>query len=278
MRKIHIYDSSFAHDLCSTSGRSSKYIEWTRDPFGDTTFFTNDDILKEERNSINYAWLLESQAIVKHSYHTLKINKSLAKSFNTIFTHSTELLNKYENAVFTPGNGVWWGGTFGGGSLNEKAYELKTKNISMMCSDKTMCEMHRIRNYIAKTLKSNNKADVFGKFDGGPRAELSDVLLKHKYCVVVENFIDDYYFTEKLLDCFASMTVPIYIGATKISRFFNEHGIIQVDTKDIFDIENIIKICCEADYQFRLSAVKENFEEVKKYLVTEDYLYERYVI
>lgn len=277
MRKIHIYDNSFAHDSCSTSGRSSKYIEWTREPYGDVTFFTNDDILREERNSLNYAWLLESQAIVKHSYHTLKINKSLAKSFDKIFTHSTDLLNRYQNAYFTPGNGVWWGGTFGGGTLDPSAYQKKNKNISMMCSDKTMCEMHRIRNYLANTLKSSGKVDVFGKFDGGPRAELSDVLQDHKYCIVVENFIDDYYFTEKLLDCLASMTVPIYIGATKISRFFNEHGIIQVDLKDIFEIENIIKICSETDYQFRVPAILENFEEVKKYLVTEDYLCERYM-
>lgn len=278
-RRLHIFDISFAHANGAVDGRDPKYIEWYRgnlEENSNISFFTNDDTLRNERNEINYAWLNESGSICSRGLGELRINKPFAKTFDRIFTHDTQLLDKYAHACFVPGYGVWWGTELFGGSLNPKAYENKTKNISMMCSDKTMCQMHILRNHIARMLKNSGKVDCFGKFDGGPRAQLSDTLLNHRYCVAIENNIDECYFTEKILDCFASMTVPVYVGAPKIGKFFNEHGIIQIDVNDIFNIEKIIRVCSEFDYEARLPAIIENFNEVQKYLTTEDYICERY--
>jgi len=41
------------------------------------------------------------------------------------------------------------------------------------------------------------------------------------------------YYTEKITDCFATGTVPIYWGATNIGDYFDERGIIKLD--DSFD-------------------------------------------
>jgi hypothetical protein len=59
-----------------------------------------------------------------------------------------------------------------------------------------------------------------------------DVLSKSKYAIAYENFQNDYYWTEKIADCFLSYTLPLYFGCNRISDFFPEKSFIQIDPKD----------------------------------------------
>lgn len=45
----------------------------------------------------------------------------------------------------------------------------------------------------------------------------------------IENSQHSNYFTEKILDCFLTKTVPIYWGCPNIGNFFNENGIISFE-------------------------------------------------
>jgi hypothetical protein len=53
----------------------------------------------------------------------------------------------------------------------------------------------------------------------------------YRFSFAIENCCYDYYFTEKLLDCFLTGTVPIYIGCERIGDIFNSDGIIFLDDK-----------------------------------------------
>ena len=90
-------------------------------------------------------------------------------------------------------------------------------------------------------------------------------------------FFNLYNFTEKILNCFEAMTVPIYLGAKKIKDFFNIDGIIQLDLTDIDRLEDIIRNLGQQDYGERRDAILENFERVQKYLCLEDYIYNSYL-
>ena len=59
-----------------------------------------------------------------------------------------------------------------------------------------------------------------------------DVLSKAKYAIAYENFQDDYYWTEKIADCFLSYAMPIYFGCHAIEKFFPKNSFIQLDPKD----------------------------------------------
>jgi hypothetical protein len=85
--------------------------------------------------------------------------------------------------------------------------------------------------------------------------------------------VSDYFFTEKITNCFISQTIPIYLGARKIGDFFNPGGIIQVSQGDD-DIEKVLKSCGEEDYMSRLAAIKDNYNRAFKYVNMDDYLYE----
>ena len=56
--------------------------------------------------------------------------------------------------------------------------------------------------------------------------------------IVIEGFKNDHYYSEKLIDCLITKTVPIYWGHTEIGKYFNEMGMIQVDSaSDIISVQ-----------------------------------------
>jgi hypothetical protein len=104
-----------------------------------------------------------------------------------------------------------------------------------------------------------------------------DYLKDYRYSIAVENDIRPYWFTEKILNCFATRTVPIYVGHEKMLERFNSDGIIFVKSEDYGKIENIIKQCSAADYEARRAAIEDNFERVQKYINPFDRLWEMYL-
>ena len=88
----------------------------------------------------------------------------------------------------------------------------------------------------------------------------------YRYSVVIENQTSEFYFSEKILDCFAAETIPIYLGATQIDKFFNPEGIIKITVEDCNHIEEVLQKCTPEEYEKRLPAVIENFQRVQEYI------------
>ena len=88
------------------------------------------------------------------------------------------------------------------------------------------------------------------------------------FSVAIEN--NDQYFSEKLLDCFLTGTIPIYYGTPSVGKWFNTEGMIILE--DSFDIESLT----EEMYYDKLDAVKDNFERALKMEILEDFIYENY--
>ena len=137
--------------------------------------------------------------------------------------------------------------------------------------------MHKKRIEAAKYCFHNQLADVYGKAIGGDFVEIEDVLEKYRFSVIIENDQTDYYFTEKITNCFAAQVIPIYLGAKKIGDFFNPDGIITISEKDLENIDGVLKQCTEAEYERRLPAVLDNYQRVQEYRNMYDYLYEHYL-
>ena len=262
-------------------GRFPKHILWDRYNYGlNRHFYTHRNILKTcGKPQHKYALLLESVAILPQDYALFDRKHFLEGDFDLIFTHSQKLLNQLENARWIPGGHVWYGGNGFGGDVSNDLYLRKTKNISMVSSDKAWCDLHRLRIDTVQKLDKSGFVDGYGTYPGNHNGDtlISETLQKYRYSIVFENNIEDYYFTEKILNCFEAMAVPIYLGAKKINQFFNTDGIIQLELKDVERLPEIIKNLGRRDYEERLDAVKDNFERVQKYLCLEDYIYKQYL-
>ena len=71
----------------------------------------------------------------------------------------------------------------------------------------------------------------------------------------VESIREEGYFTEKLLDCFMTYTIPVYYGDPKIGNVFNLDGIIMLDTADPVGQANSLT---ESLYEYKIYAIMEN--------------------
>ncbi len=279
MDMFFIRDKHFAHTPYGDSANKieNKYFLWDRFNFAlDTHFYTGDSILETMGNpSRKIAWILEPKSIYKKPYEILVRDKELANDFQYIITHDEKLLEQYPHAKMVYTLGVWCYTNINDPlEHTEDKFNTKSKNISMVVSGKQSTPLHVVRNTLADKVKDLGIVDMFGAYVDKPICFKSESLDKYRYQIVVENEISAYYFTEKILDCFISMCVPIYIGTTRIGDFFNLDGIIQIFPKDVDRIELILKQCNEQNYKDRLEAIKENYFKALKYLNCENHLYE----
>lgn len=216
-----------------------------------------------------YGFLPEAYNIAPHDYEIFKTHKGIEKDFDFIFTNNEELLQKLPNArMFNFMSTMCYqkvGEQIDIRWHNENKHNEKTKDISMVCSGRCLTKCHEIRNYIAKQVKDEGKVDGFGAFFDNPILFKSESLDKYRFQIVVENERLPNAFTEKILDCFISMTIPVYYGCINIDKFFNPDGIIFIADKDVDNIGEILKNLNEKEYLARLEAVKENYYKSIKY-------------
>ena len=207
------------------------------------------------------ALMIEPRSLQASNYLLLE---STYDKFDNIYTHDSQLLSLLPNAHPI----VYWRGY----EIND---EPKTKGISFICGDKAMCSYHFMRKRLAEVLK--DKVDILGDWNGGDRVSTHDAHAPYKFAIVVENYIDDLWFTEKILNCFANKTVPIYYGAREICNYFNKNGIIQVS--NIWQIPDLVEDYYEyfdEMYDLMKPAIEDNYERVQKYKNFEDWFIKHY--
>lgn len=259
----------------------SRYFLWDRCNYGlDTHFYSHNNMLHTQGNPLEkYGLLIESRQIVPDNYKIFEKHRGLEKEFNAIFTYDGELLNKLPNAKFLPGcANVWYGRSHNGFEWDAECYKKKNKAISIVSSDKRMCHLHEVRIKLSKYCKKGNLADTFGTFDGGSMCLIDDSLRDYRFSIIIENDVSDYFFTEKITNCFASQTIPIYLGAKKINNFFNENGIIAINEEQLQDIESVLKQCTVSYYEEHIDAILDNYSRVHSYKNMFDWMYEQYFL
>ena len=153
------------------------------------------------------------------------------------------------------------------GSWISDNLELKKENqISFMMSSKINGTAYHMRFMILRRLEKLNK---IGEFDlkwhrSPPRVPSKDPYFQNaKFNIACENQIMTNMYTEKILDCFKTKTVPIYYGCTNIEKYFNPKGIIRFNIIEEFDY--IISNLTPAVYDEMLTYVEENYEIAKPY-------------
>ena len=208
------------------------------------------------------ALLIEPRPLQPDTYKMLETKYN---RFSHIFTHDSQLLAIAPNA-----KPIYYWRDY---EIND---EPKTKDISMICGTKEMCSLHTERMKIAEALKG--KVDILGDIWGQPRTTIHDAYAPYRFAVVIENHIDDRWFTEKVLNCFSNKTVPIYFGARDIGKVFYNQGIIQAE--HLWDIpqivDNILRNGAEAEYSVRKEGIWLNSEVIYAYSDFEDYMIKEY--
>jgi hypothetical protein len=250
----------FSHNGSSTVNQKPNYFTW--DFFngtGDYDFYIDGDVRLGIKNKSDgkkkILWTLESPHFNNGVFDYIKNNlPEVLNVFEVIFTYNEELLNINNKFKFVPAMGSW---------IKEPKIKNKTKLLSMITSNKTITSQQKFRFDFANDNK--NKIDLYGR-------GFTEVLNKEEgledymFSICIENSTTDTYFTEKILDCFAMGTIPIYKGTKKILNHFDGDGILFLDDIKLSDLN-------ESLYKSKLNNVKNNFELVKELMVPEDVIY-----
>ena len=262
--KLNLVGGGFSHKTgghtgYSVYGKISKNVEWVFDNSVGITFYINDDInraFSDNISGIKYGWLLECTDIKPHIHQQVKNNyQRYFEVFKYIFTHSQELLNLDDRFKWCPTGGFW--------IKKPKIYE-KSKMISMISSNKSTIAGHRTR--LEWVNKIGNQVDLYGR--GFKEIKLKEEgLCDYMFSVAIENAYNNGYFTEKILDCFATGTIPVYLGAPNIGDYFNMDGIITL-SEEFYISEDL--------YYEKMDAIKDNLEKIKQFEVLEDFITNNY--
>jgi hypothetical protein len=229
-----------------------------------------DDVIETEaykhiESKYKIGWLLETKEVYPQRYNNFENYKD---NYDFILTHNQELLDKYpNNTKFIPFGGCWVR------DYNFKVYP-KNKLTSMVYSNKQYLTGHKLRHQVAQNLGSH--IDLFGLGTNRPIELKEDALIDYHYSIVIENSKTENYFTEKLLDCLAVGTMPIYWGCSNLDKFFNLDGIITFNTLE--ELNSIISTLTPELYQSKIEAIKENLELSKQYNITEDWIYKNVLL
>jgi hypothetical protein len=108
-----------------------------------------------------------------------------------------------------------------------------------------------LRINLYNSISEYKQVDGYGNMFGNPlRKSKFAILPEYKFCLCPENSIYDGYVTEKLIDAYAGLTVPIYNGDLSVCREFNENAFLNYQ-EDLY-IDWLVEHVSEVDENIEL--------------------------
>ena len=273
MQKLQAVGAGFHPTQSSSSDYKPKKFDWASDDqpikvFIDSAIVAGMGYVKKPGER-KIAWVCESRAIFHAWYIPVEVWEQnivqIAAAYDLLFVSDKQWLGKAPNIRYCPaGSNLPW--------IKNQDVFAKSKLVSLIASEKTTTFGHQLRHLTAERFK--HSLDLYGGVLGSkklspgiPWGDKSEALNDYMFSIVIENDKYETYYTEKLTDCFATGTIPIYWGAPDIGNLFNRDGIIEL-TPD-FDPKTLTKEL----YESKIDAVRDNFNRVKDLVNADDQLF-----
>lgn len=224
--------SSKERILKQTPGLSGKW--------GDFQFYVNEEVaecdylvvledIPKKKDSTNCPW--ENTIFITGDASTGKgYNQKFLNQFSTIITSHRRI--RHPNIYHMPQGDTWfpykhYDELFGNDNVE------KSKLISIVVSNKSGTPVHKKRLEFCLALKEHfgDRIDLFGRgireFD-----DKWDVVAPYKYSIAIENNVELDFISEKIEDCFISLTFPFYYGCPNIDTYYDKDSYQLIDIDD----------------------------------------------
>lgn len=216
-----------------------------------------------QKTSIRILWVVEPNGVsgIKEKV----INRQ--NEFDLILTFDEDILKNCQNSqLFTYGT-TWI-----------VDFDTKIKKefcITSLIGGKRLSYNHTLRQQLPSLIKNINNipVDLYNSINQPfhnseilktiKSRDRKNELFYSQYHISIENFNTNNYFSEKLIDCFQTKTVPLYIGCPNISDFFDTRGMFIVNTLE--ELIEVIKDLESETYNNMLKYVEINYELSKNY-------------
>ncbi len=200
-------------------------------------------------DGIKILLMIEPHAIVSNTrQHAIECSEW----YDYIITYDSIILDNCKNAKFLVYGTCWiYPEEYNSIEPSDKKFQM-----SSITGHKNMTKGHRLRQellarqheIILQTLPFRNPK--LKQFDIPILGDSKLPLFRDsKFSLVIENSRQENYFTEKLLDCLLTLTIPVYYGAPNISDFFDTTGWIILESDCVDNCITIINQI-EDNYDF----------------------------
>lgn len=217
-----------------------------------------DNFPNTPKNSIRVLWLVEPDEVSR----VKEVVFGRYNEFDLILTFDKEILERCPNARLHTFGMTW--------ILDYDYSQEKQFCVTSLIGGKQLSPNHLLRQQLPQIKNEIENVDLhlFGSinnpFSGeGVDRKMQDndrknELFYSQYHIAIENFSKENFFTEKLMDCFQTKTIPIYIGCPNISDFFDTRGMFIVNSLE--EVTEVIKNLTPETYSNMLEYVEINYE------------------
>jgi len=192
--------------------------------------------------------------------------------FKHVITYDDIILNKVPNAIKYTYGTTW---------LKQEDYNhidksLKKFKISTLVGSKAFAPGHNLRHELYQKQQEFTKfpLTIYRSTRGVQLENISNnpvlpdgnkihLFREFQFSVTIENSQQINYFTEKLIDCLISKTIPIYWGCPNISEYFDTTGWIIFS--DLNDLKHKLSLLDESYYSRYTEVINKNYEIAKLY-------------
>lgn len=220
------------------------------DDYGDTT---------SDAGTMRVLFLFEPN-VVTHIANKICENPN---RWDYILSHNRRVLLRCPNAIRFLHGTTW---------IQDYSFPSKEFGISHLVSSVNCTNGHNLRRKIwdrRDAIKIPrrfylSKRTTEYEPEGYLLGDSKDPLYETQFHFAIENCRTKNYFTEKLIDCFQTRTVPIYYGAKNVRRWFNPRGMIIVR-----DADEAIAACNRLTpdtYEAMKDAIEDNYQRSFQWL------------
>jgi len=131
---------------------------------------------------------------------------------------------------------------YGYDHLNVLSAPVKENRISVVCSNASKTEGQRRRLELLDGLK-RRLGDRLVHFGRGfePIEDKMDAILPYRFHLVLENGVQENYWTEKLADAYLGWAFPVYRGCPNVSDYLPAESLVPVAGMDVDRIARVIE-------------------------------------
>jgi hypothetical protein len=207
------------------------------------------------------------------------------KKYHTIFTFNKTLLEKCPNAKYYIYGTTWIEKTY----YDNIKIDIKQFKISTLASTKYLNNapghifrqtihhnQHILKKYPITFFRSFAQIPHIHDYGNNPFLGIKNSLTtphckvelfeEFQFAIVIENSKQTNYFTEKIMDCILTKTIPIYWGCPNISDFFDTTGWIILESISINELYEKLAILNEKYYNQYTYIIEKNFITAQKYV------------
>lgn len=185
----------------------------------------------------NTRFYIAAQTWIAHMYHQ-KIDVSL-KKYQISTLAGSKCINRSAGHLFRQ-------------AIHYRQQELSRFPITFFRSSVQHPLLPDLGNnpFLVANTSTNSKENLFHTF---------------QFAIVIENTTQRNYFSEKLIDCLITKTIPIYYGGVNIHQFFNTTGWIILPTTSIEDLSSHLSTLHSDYYASYQEIIEQNYEKAVAY-------------